>query len=433
MVAPIALDDAPKQPLRPETRSIAVRLMVMMFLELMVFGSWFATLGLVLASHGAATIIGKAYLFAAIAAIISPLFMGAIGDRHIAPRNLLGLLHLAGAAAIATIPGILATGDLGLTLGVIFVYMLLFQPTLGLINSIALTLLGEDKRIFPYVRVFATIGWVAAGLGVGGLGYSATTGIFYFAAISGALLGLYAFTLPYSPPPAKGAKFSLGDVIGLQALVLFRDRRFAILMICILMTAISLGFYNAFASPFLAALGIENVAGVLAIGQISEVVFIVTIPWMLARYSMKLALAVGMGAWAVRFVLFVLAVYGVPGAAIVGIALHGICADYFIVVGAMFIAHLTPDRFASQAQSWLILMISGFGAAIGSTVSGAIYSAEVVPNAAEGAMAWQALWLWPIVIAIATTVAWIVLFPAKPRPGAAQPSGQQTEKEASHV
>ncbi|MBW4330785.1 MFS transporter [Stakelama sp. CBK3Z-3] len=398
---------------RPATGwALPVRLSAMMLLELMVFGAWLPTLGLVLASHGAASIIGNAYLLSAVAAIVSPLFMGAVGDRFIAPRNLLAILHVAGAVVIASVPTVLAAGNLYLTLALLFVYMALFQPTLGLANSIALTLLGENARLFPYVRVFGTIGWVTAGLGVGTLGFSASAGVFYFAAGAGVLLAVYALTIPYTPPPSAGAKLALGDAIGIDALVLFRDRRFAVLMICILMTAISLGFYNAYASPYLAALGIENVAGLLAIGQISEVIFIITIPFALSRIGMKWALALGMATWSVRFLLFILAGKGVLGAAIAGVALHGICADYFIVVGAMYIARLAPAHLASQAQSWLILMISGFGGAIGSVASGALYAAKVAPaEAIGGPSAWAPLWSFPVGLAILTTLVWIFLFP----------------------
>lgn len=398
-------------PLSSADRALAMRLSAMMLLEFVIFGAWFATLGLVLATHGADSIIGQAYFLSAVAAIISPLFMGAIGDRYLAPRNLLCVLHGLGAVVIAGLPAAIASGNHALTLSLIFLHMLFFQPTLGLVNSISLAELGSQQRIFPYVRVFGPLGWVLAGLIVGGLGLSASTGVFYVAAATGMALAFYALTLPYSPPPSAGARFSLGDIIGFNAFVLFKDRRFAVLMACTLLTSISLGVYNTFASPFLGALGIENVAGVLALGQTSEVLFIVTIPWVLARIGMKWALLLGMGMWGVRFLLFILAAHGTSEAAVVGVALHGICNDYFIVIGAMFIARIAAPELAAQAQSWLILMISGFGAAIGSAASGAIYGARVAPHAAEGTMAWTTLWLLPVGLAVVTCLLWMGLFP----------------------
>ncbi|AOR80825.1 ProP protein [Sphingomonas sp. LH128] len=389
---------------------LIARLSLVTLVEFIVFGAWFATLGLVLASNGLDAIIGIAYLVSAIAAIIAPLFLGALGDRFLAPRNVLALAHVAGAVLLVMLPHAIAAHDANLTLALIFAYMCTFQPTLGLINSISLTLLGDNQQHFPYVRLFGPGGWVVAGLAVGWLGLSASTGVFYFAAAFAVITALASFTLPRTPPPAKGARFSLGDLIGVKALVLFRNRTFAALMFCTLLTSISLGVYNSFASPYLAVLGITNVAGVLALGPISEVVFIGTIPWVLARIGMKWALFFGMLMWSVRFALLLLAGGGNSAYAIGAVALHGICNDYFIVVAAMFIARVAPPQLAAQAQGWLILMVSGFGAAIGSAASGAIYGALVVPAAAQGPSAWAPLWVGPIGMAIVTCVAWLALY-----------------------
>lgn len=400
-------------PLSGAERILAIRLSVMMLLEFVVFGSWFATLGLVLATHGADSIIGQAYFLSAIAAIVSPLFMGAIGDRYLAPRNLMAILHFAGGATIAAVPWALAAGNHTLTLFLIFLHMLFFMPTLGLVNSIALSQLGGQQRVFPYVRVFGPLGWVLAGLVVGALGLSASMGVFYVAAASSVLLAFYALTMPYSAPPSAGAKFSFGDVVGIKALVLFKNRRFAVLMGCSLLTSISLGIYNAFTSPFLGALGFKNVAGVLALGQISEVLFIVTIPWALARVGRKRALLIGMAMWGVRFLLFIMAAHGATWAAVAGVALHGVCNDYFIVIAAMLIARIAAPELAAQAQSWLILMISGFGAAIGSAASGFIYGTHIAPHVAEGTAAWTTLWSLPVGLAVVTSLAWYFLYPRR--------------------
>ncbi len=186
----------------------------MMLLEFVVFGSWFATFGLVLASNGLPTIIGTAYTLAAVAAIVSPMFLGALGDRFFSSHRVLGAAHLLGGALMFLLPGVVTSGNGTLVLALIFGYMLLFQPTLGLANSIAFRHLGANGRLFPYIRVFGTLGWAAAGLLVGALGLSASPNLFLVTAIASLVLGVYAFTLPATPPPAKGAKFSLGDVIG---------------------------------------------------------------------------------------------------------------------------------------------------------------------------------------------------------------------------
>lgn len=391
---------------------LIARLSLVTLVEFIVFGAWFATLGLVLARSGLDAIIGSAYLVSALAAIVAPLFLGALGDRYLAPRTVLVLAHLAGAALLVMLPRAIEARDANLTLTLIFAYMCTFQPTLGLINSISLTLLGDDQKHFPYVRLFGPGGWVVAGLAVGWLGLSASTGVFHFAAAFALVTALCAFTLPRTPPPARGARFSLGDLVGVRAFVLFRNRTFAVLMFCTLLTSISLGVYNSFASPYLAVLGISNVAGVLALGPISEVVFIGTIPWVLARVGMKWALFFGMLMWSVRFALLLIAGGSEGGSAyaIGAVALHGICNDYFIVVAAMFIARIAPAELAAQAQGWLILMVSGFGAAIGSAASGSIYAGLVVPEAARGAAAWAPLWVGPIGMAVLTCAVWLALY-----------------------
>jgi nucleoside transporter len=391
-------------------RGAFARLSVMMLLEFIVFGSWFATLGLVLATNGLAAYIGPAYFLSAIAAIISPIVMGAVGDRYLASQKLLGLAHLAGAAVMLVLPSFVAARDGRTTVTLVFVYMLFFQPTLGLANTIALHHLRGKQNAFPYLRVFATFGWVLAGVAAGAMGLSASTGVFTFACVASVVLGLYAFTLPATPPSAKDAAFRLGDLVGAKSLVLFRDRSFSILMLCAFLTSISLGVYNAYASPYLGVLGISNVAGVLAIGQASEVVFIACVPFVLARLGMKWALLLGMAVWGLRFVLFILAADGNASLAIAGVAMHGLCNDLFMVLSAMYIDRITPPALKAQAQSWLVIAISGFGSAMGSLVSSAVFAHTVALQAPSDATAWTAIWMVPIGSALLTTILWTCWF-----------------------
>ncbi|WP_306209225.1 MFS transporter [Actinoplanes sp. RD1] len=389
-------------------KPVFLRLTAMMLLEFVVFGSWFATLGLVLATNGLAGSIALAYSLAAVATIVSPMLFGALGDRFLPSQRVLGLAHLAGAGVMLFLPGAVRAGNGTTVLTLIFVYMLFFMPTLGLSNTIAFRHLGDNERLFPYIRVFGTVGWVVAGLGVGALALSASPDIFYVTAIASLVLGLYAFTLPSSPPVAKGARFSLGDMIGARAFPLLRQRNVAVFFICALLTSISLGVYNTYASPFLGALGIENVAGVLAIGQASEVLFIVVIPIVLSRIGMKWALLLGMCMWGVRFVLFIAAADGHLSMAVAAVALHGICNDFFLVIGAMYLNQVARAEIAAQAQNMLILVVSGLGALIGSYGAGEVYAAVVTADSGPGD--WTPLWLVPIGAAILTTALWTAFF-----------------------
>ncbi|MDM1714508.1 MFS transporter [Pseudomonas plecoglossicida] len=391
-------------------RAVFIQLSVMMLLEFVVFGAWFATLGLVLHSQGWAAYIGPTYLLCAIAAMVSPLCLGALADRFMESQRVLALAHMLGAVALVTLPKIIEAHSIEVFLALIFVYMLLFMPTLGLVNSISLRHLGESRMSFAYIRVFAPLGWVLSGLCIGWAGLSASTSIFTVAAASSLLLGIYALFLPATPPPMRGGRISLGDLVGAKAFSLFRNRNFTVLLVCSLLTAVSLGIYNAFSAAYLSALGITNVAGTLGLGQLSEVVFIATIPFVLSKIGMKWTLLVGIGMWAVRFLLFCMAPEHGNGLAVVGVALHGICNDFCVVIAAMYIDRLAPAHLAAQAQSWVILVFSGVGAAIGSIISGTVYGHYVAPNIASGNEAWIVMWAVPIAVVIVNMLIWIFMF-----------------------
>jgi nucleoside transporter len=310
-------------------------------------------------------------------------------------------------------PFFVSSGDGAIVLVLVFVYMLFFQPTLGLTNSIAFRHVGTDQRVFPYIRVFGTLGWIVAGLAVGWAGLSASTGVFVVAGVASFVLAIYALTLPKTPPAGRGNRFSIGDLVGSKAFMLFRHRNFTIFAICALLTSICLATYNAYASTFLAAVGIENVAGVLAIGQISEVVFIVTIPFVLAKLGMKWALLGGMVMWGIRFFLFILAANDAAWLAVLGVALHGICNDFFLILGAMYIDRVAPLQVKAQGQSFFLFISSGIGVFLGSLVAGQVFNAVVAPQIEAGDSglgAWSTLWLLPIAASVVTAILWIAFF-----------------------
>lgn len=386
------------------------RLSILMLLQFIVFGSWFATMGLVLFTYNLGSIIGMAYTLCAVAAIISPLVFGAVGDRFISSEKILGVLHLFGAIVQFIIPALIVSGNSNTILIFIFIYMIFFQPTQGLVNSLSFQHLGSKTDLYPYLRLFATGGWAVGGFIVGILGYSSTVGIFYVAGISSIVLGFYSFTLPRTYPKVSNGKFNVLDALGFRSLQLFKHKNFAILMVCALLTSISLGVYNTYASPFIGALGIPGVASVMALGQISEVAFIVLVPFVIKRIGMKRALLIGMAMWGIRFIMFILAAKGHHWTAIVGVGLHGICNDFFLIVSAMYIDRLAPPELKVQAQSWLIIAISGFGAAFGSLISGYVYSITV-----ESAQvySWITLWSIPISITVLTSIIWLFGFNEK--------------------
>ncbi len=386
------------------------RLSVLILIEFVVFGAWFSTLGLVLATHGLAPYIANAYFISAVAAMASPLLIGAIADRFFSAQKVMAFLHLAGGLVLFCIPHFVATGNGNAVVGLIFVYMLFFMPTLGLVISIPLYHLSDRPHFFPYVRVFSPFGWFLGGMMVGLLGLSASTGTFVFAGVASMVMAAYALSLPNTPPALKNAKFDLGDLFAAKAFVLFKQRNFVVLMICTLLTSISLGVYNAFASPYLGALGIKNVSSVLAIGQLSEVVFVLTIPYVLSKIGMKWAILAGMAMWGVRFLLFIAAAPDHVAYAVAGVALHGICNDFFLIVAALYIDRVAPPALKAQAQGLLILVLSGLGGAVGAKLGGFVFVTRIIPHMTMGASAWEPLWLLPISTAVITVVIWTVFF-----------------------
>lgn len=384
------------------------RLSVMMLLQYAVLGAWFATVGLVLSTYGLASIIGFTFSLGALGAIVSPLLLGAVADRFFPTQRVLAVLHLAGGVLLLFLPGIVEAGDGTLFLVVVFVYMVLFQPTVGLSNTIAFTHLGARRRIFPWLRVFGTLGWIVVGLVVGQWGMSAQTTIFVVAAVCSFALGVYSLTLPSTPPPLRGTRFSWGDVVAAKAFRLLRTRNMIIFTICALLTCVPIAMYNAYSSTYLDAVGVENVASVLVIGQASELVFIVLLPILLRWLSMKWVLVIGMITWAIRFWLFMIATDGQMAPVVVAVALHGICNDFFLIVGFMYVDRVAPDEIKAQAQSFFVFVSQGVGTFLGSFIAGQVFNA-IVSDPGDPTQ-WVLLWTVPVTVAVVSSVLFVALF-----------------------
>lgn len=392
-------------------RLLIPRLAMLMLLEFLVYGSWNATVGLVLVDNGLGAIVGTLFGLAALAAILSPMLIGSLADRFMPSQWVLAGISFVGGGIMLMVPQTILAGSAALVLTAVFVYMLLFQPTIALVNSVSFRHLGHRPNIFPYIRVFGTFGWIIAGLLVGQLGLSASTDLFYVTAIASFAMGLYCLTLPHTPPTQRGARFRLGDIIGAQALKLFRQRNFVVFAVCAVLTFIPIAMYNSFASTLLSSLGFENVASVLVIGQISEVAFIPVIPWVLKRFGMKYVLLTGMVSWGVRFALFFIATGGEAWWAILAVAIHGICNDFFLTISFMYAERVAPESIRAQAQSLVLLLTQGIGVMIGSFVAGAIYNSTVGAAGTDAPLsAWTPFLVVPILVSVIVAILFAVLF-----------------------
>lgn len=345
-------------------------LSLMMFLQFFVWGAWFATLGAALAANDLASIIGAAYSQGPIAAIIAPLFLGLIADRFFNSEKAMGVLHLVGGGLLFLAPGLVAKGDGNTLVWVIFAHMLCYMPTLGLSNTVAFANI-DDRNKFPALRVWGTIGWIVAGLLVGGLGWSSSPKIFTLAAVSGVVLGALCFFLPSTPPPAAGKPVDLKAMLMADAFKMLANPSFLVFIVCSTLICIPLAYYYAFTSNYLTQVGFKAAGSTMTIGQMSEIFFMILIPFFYRRLGVKMMILVGMLAWVVRYALFGLgATEQTVWMILLAVVLHGICYDFFFVTGFMYTDNKAPKEVRGQAQSMLVFFTQGVGMFFGFRIAG---------------------------------------------------------------
>ena len=372
------------------TTATRLKLSVLMFLQYFVWGSWYVTMGTWLGQtlHFSGEQIGLAAGTTALAAMISPFFMGMVADRFFATERILAALHLIGGA-------VMFWASLQTTFGtfytILLIYTLCFMPTLALSNSISFHQMKDPGREFPAIRVLGTIGWIVAGLLIGTLGLEASATPLQLAAASSLVLGVFCLALPHTPPQ-KQSRARLADILGLDALKLLGERSFAIFVLGSFLICIPLQFYYAFANLFLNELHVTNAAGKMTLGQMSEIFFMLVMPWFFRRLGVKYMLLVGMAAWTARYVLFA---YGNSSDLVwmlyAGILLHGICYDFFFVTGQIYVDRRAPADLRAAAQGLIAFVTLGVGMFIGSWVSGRVVDAFAGPAGHD----WQSIWLVP--------------------------------------
>jgi nucleoside transporter len=352
--------------------------------------------------------IGKAFSALAVATMISPIFVGLVADRYFSAQRIMGFMHLIGALLL-----FLATRmeDSGPFIWVILAYSLLYMPTIALSNSVAFHQMNEPGRQFPWIRVFGTIGWILAGLVIGNLGWEKTNFTFYLAAAVSTILGLYSFILPNTPPKAQTDQASAGKALGKDAFVLFRNRPYLIFFIAAILVCIPLSFYYGFANPFLNEIGLKNVASKMILGQVSEGIFILAIPFLFTNIGVKNMLLLGMTAWILRYICFA---YGNAGTnqwmLYAGIVLHGVCYDFFFVTGYMYTEKKAGERIKNSAQGLFTFATYGVGMFIGTWISGQVVDEY---KKQDGLHNWTSVWFVPAGIAVAVFIYFILFFREK--------------------
>jgi nucleoside transporter len=404
--------------------NIRLRLSAMMFIQYFIYGAWLVTLGTFLGTSLGATgtEVGLAYMMPAIAAILSPFIVGMIADRFFATEKVLAALHLIGAILLYVAT---TQHSFSAFVWLFFAYTLCYLPTLALTNSISFDNMNDPSRDFPRIRVLGTIGFIAIQLLIGWLHADATALPLRIGAVTSVLMAVYCLTLPHTPPHNAGKPLSVRDVLGLDALVLLKDRSFAVFILGSFLLCIPLQFYYAFANPFLNEIGVPAAAGKMSLGQMSEIGFMLLMPWFLVRLGVKRMLLLGMAAWTARYLFFA---YGNAGPGMwmlyLGILLHGVCYDFFFVTGQIYVDQQAPVRVRAAAQGFIALVTLGAGQAIGSIVSGRIVDAHRITGTAAGVAAqhdWRGIWVVPAIGAFVVLLIFAALFRA--RTDAVEPVG----------
>lgn len=399
--------------MKPTTKG---QLSLMMFLEFFIWGGWFVTMGTYLGSTLQADggQIAQAYSTQSWGAIVAPFVIGLIADRFFNAEKILGVLHLIGAGLMY----LLATvGNFSEFYPFLLLYMIVYMPTLALVNSVSFYQMNDPAKDFSQIRVWGTIGWIVAGLAISyAFGWDAKEAIeggalsntFMMTAIASLVLGILSFTLPATPPQGKGEEVKVSDLLGLDALKLLKDRNFLVFFVSSILICIPLAFYYSQANPFLVEIGMENATGKMTIGQISEVLFMLLLPVFLKRYGIKNTLLFGMLAWVIRYLLFAYGDVGERGfMLLLGIALHGICYDFFFVSGQIYTDAKAGEKFKSAAQGLITLATYGVGMLIGFEVAGRITDTNLLT---EGQHNWNAIWTMPAIFAAGVLVLFLLAF-----------------------
>jgi nucleoside transporter len=391
-----------------------LRLSAMMFLQFFIWGGWFVTMGSYLAAnlHASGAQTALAYSTQSWGAIVAPFIVGLIADRWFNAERLLAVFHIAGAALMFTLAG---TTRFEVFYPCLLLYMLLYMPTLALVNAVCFRQMNDPASQFARVRLWGTIGWIVAGLVISylfgwdtpeGMGQGKLRNTFFMCGVASLLLGVYSFTLPRTPP--AGAAGAAGKVSHyLEALVLLRQRNFAVFFIASILICIPLAFYYQNANQFLTEIQVSHATGKQTLGQVSEVLFMLAMPLFLIRFGMKATLLMGMAAWAVRYLLFAGGnAHELSFLLLLGIALHGACYDFFFVSGQIYTDARAGERFKAAAQGLITLATYGVGMLVGFAAAGYIDDLY----ATGGVHDWRTIWLYPAAFAAAVFVVFAATF-----------------------
>ena len=393
--------------------SLKLKLCVFMFLQYFIWGAWYVSMGTYLANSlkFAGEQIGAAYGAFAIGSMISPFFVGLVADRFFASEKLLGALGIAGGVALFALGRVASFGSFYPTL---ILYCALYAPTLALGNSLSLHHLADSKRDFPRVKIFSAIGWIAGGVTLSALQGEQSPVQFYLAGAVSVAFGLFAFTLPHTPPKKTGRNVSAGEILGFDALALMKKPSFAIFILCMFLICIPLYFYFVMMSIYLTELQWTGLAGKMTLAQVSDVVFLALLPILLKRWGYKRTIFLGILAWAARYFFLAQSVGAADAQTALifaAILLHGVCYDFLFIAGQLYVDAEANERIRGATQGFIAFILWGAGAFVGTLLAGKVLAAHQLATP-RGTIAhdWQGIWMTPAIGATIVMVVFLIFF-----------------------
>jgi len=393
---------------------LKVQLATFMFLQYFIWGSWYSSMATYLGKtlHFEGAQVGAAYGAFAIGSMISPFFVGLIADRYFASEKLLGWLGILGGIVLCVLP---QCQTFGLFYPVLILYCALFTPTLGLGNSLALHHLADAKQDFPRVKTLSAVGWILGGITLSLLHGEQSPIQFYLAGIASFVFGVFAFTLPHTPPKKVGQNVPISEILGLDALSLMKKPSFAIFVGCMFLICIPLYFYFVNMSLYLTELKWSNVAAWMTLAQVSDVIFLFLLPVMLKQFGFKKTIFLGILAWALRYVLLSQSVGLESGTqmalALAAILLHGVCYDFLFIAGQLYVDQEANERNRGACQGLIAFILWGIGAFVGTWLAGQVQGKYKIPITASGIEhQWQTVWIIPAIGAAVVLVVFMLFF-----------------------
>ncbi|GJM36437.1 MAG: nucleoside permease [Saprospiraceae bacterium] len=387
--------------------NLKARLWIMFFLQFFIWGSWYVTLGTYLLKtlEFSGREVGLVYGSTAIAATITPFFLGVIADRFFAAEKLLSLLHLAGGLVL-----ILASQMTSFLwfYPTLILYTLLYMPTFALSTALSFHHLKDISRDFPMVRVGGTLGWIFAGLTISFLNLEALATPLQISAVASFVLGIYCLRLPHTPPQANQGKMNFSKLMGGEIFTIFASTSFVVLIGCLILIRVPESFYYTFVNPFLNEWGMTNAAAKMTLGQMSEVLIMLVLPWLFIRLRIKWIMAIGLFLWGFRYVLFAFGMHpGWSWMLYIGILMHGITFNFTTLSAQIYIDRHVPARLKSTAQGFVTQVTNGIGALFGTYIAGEVVTQFTLP---DGSHQWTEIWLIPAAMGMSIALIFILFF-----------------------